>query len=71
MLDKDDFIDCLVYCIVRGNISLIDLKASIKYFYFMFGVSTNIILPKFRCDAYLADLEAVNDFLENHQDNNK
>lgn len=22
VLDKDDFVDCLVYCVVRGDISL-------------------------------------------------
>lgn len=63
MLDKDDFVDCLVYCVVKGDISLEDLGASIKYFYYILGADANYILSKFRCDPYLADLEAVYDFL--------
>lgn len=37
------------------------------------GVDTNTILSKFRCDSYLADLEAVFDFLvqEITAENNK
>lgn len=64
VLDKDDFIDCLVYCMFKGDISFSSLQATIKYFYYLFGDSVNVVLSKFRCDAYLADLEAASGFLE-------
>lgn len=63
ILDKDDFVDCLVYCVIRGNISLMKLGLSIKYFYYVLGPDASNLLSKFRCDPYLADLEAVFDFL--------
>lgn len=63
VLDKDDFVDCLIYCIVRGDISLEKLGLSIKYLYYVLGTDVHNILSKFRCDPYLADLEAVFDFL--------
>ena len=63
VLDKDDVVDCLIYCIVKGDVCLEKLGLSIKFFYYVLGTDTNIILSKFRCDSYLADLEAVYDFL--------
>lgn len=48
---------------VRGDISLEKLGLSIKFLYYILGPDTNTILSKFRCDSYLADFEAVFDFL--------
>lgn len=56
VLDKDDFVDCLVYCVVRGDISLEKLGVSIKYFHYLLGSDAQTVLSKFRCDPYLADL---------------
>jgi hypothetical protein len=36
----------------------------------MLGVDAQIILSTFRCDPYLADLEAVNDFLSQKAEKN-
>lgn len=48
---------------MRGEVSIEKLGLSIKMFYYLLGTDTSIILGKFRCDSYLADLEAVYDFL--------
>lgn len=42
------------------------MALSIKYFYYILGADANNILSKFRCDAYLADLEVAYDFLLMH-----
>jgi hypothetical protein len=63
ILDKDDFVDCLVYCAVKGDISLESLGISIKYFYHILGTEVNAVLSKFKSDPYLADLEATYNYL--------
>ncbi len=69
-MDKDDFVDCLIYCIVKSDISLEKLGLSIKFFYYMLAADAEIILSTFRCDPYLADLEAVYDFLSQEAEKN-
>lgn len=64
VLDKDDFISCLIYCVVTSDAIQFDgLGVSIKYLHSVLGVDFSTVLSKFACDSYLADLEAVFGYL--------
>ena len=71
VLDKDDFVDCLIYCVVKGDICLQDLGVSLKYFIYIVGADCENILSKFRCDPYFADLEGVFDYLVEKRGNDE
>lgn len=53
-----------MYAVVRGEIPLEELGASVKMFrYLLEEEECSNILSKWGCDSYLADLESVFDFL--------
>ncbi len=66
ILDKDDFIDCLVYAILKGGISLSSLGISIRLIYNLLGEDFDEVLSKLKIDMYFADLEAAYGFLINY-----
>ena len=65
ILDKDDFIGCLIYSVIKGEIPLDELGASVKMFRSLLDDECSNILSKWGCDSYLSDLESVYDYLVN------
>lgn len=63
VLEKDDFIGCLIYCVAKGIISLRKLGVSLKYFNYIFDDNINSIMSAFNCGPCLTDLEAAFDYL--------
>ena len=62
-MDKDDFIGCFIYCVIRGEIDFERFGLSIKCFSFILGTDFSEILSKYGNDSYLADLEMAFDYL--------
>lgn len=49
LLEVDDFLDCLVYCIVKAEISIEDFGISLKYLNAILGEDKQTVLSKFKC----------------------
>lgn len=49
LLEVDDYLDCLVYCIVKNDISIENLGTSLKYLNAILGEDKQIVLSKFKC----------------------
>lgn len=49
LLDKDDLIDCLIYCVVKGSIDVAKLGCEIEYLSVIFEESLDEVLGKFKC----------------------
>ena len=63
-LEKDDILDCMIYCIIRGEIK--DVGMSLKALMLLIGKNSDLLSKK-GVDSYRADLQGAIQYLCHRQ----